>query len=121
MAGLAIIAGIAWLIIRRGRKADPASSNDSDAGLGQGPGPGGEGAYYDDAQYAPEAVKYGSPTEATQPVQYKAEPQELNAHRPYAELPVQHGHTDAGPDSATYSTPSPNYYPPAYEMDATPR
>jgi hypothetical protein len=111
---LAIIAGIAWLIIRRGRKADPIPNND----YGAGPGHGSEGVYHNDAQYAPEVVKYGSPTEATHHVQYKTEPQELNAHRPYAELPVQYSHTDASPDSATYTSPSPNYSA-TYEMDAT--
>ena len=122
MAGLAIIAGIAWLIIRRGRKTDPtAYGAGAGPSPGQGPDHGSEGVYYNDPQYAPEVVKYGSPTESTQPIQYKSEPQELNAHRPYAELPVQHNYTEAGPDSATYTNPSPVYYPTTYEMDATPR
>ncbi|KAH6628763.1 hypothetical protein F5144DRAFT_580088 [Chaetomium tenue] len=120
LVGVAVIVGSIWLIIRDARKPDSTPSNDYGAGPGQDPDPGSGGAYYDDAHYAPEVVKYGSPTEATQPVQYKTEPQELNAHRPYAELPVQYDHTHAGVDGAAFTDPSPKYYSAAHEMDATP-
>ncbi|KAK3290355.1 uncharacterized protein B0H64DRAFT_63622 [Chaetomium fimeti] len=112
VAGIALIAGIVWLLMRRRRKNN-------------GPGPGTESTYYDDGRDAPEAAKYGSPMEST----YKMEPQELNsqrpyaelhAQRPYAELPVQHHHADATTDSsATFTNPLLGHTA-AVEMDATP-
>ncbi|KAH6855347.1 hypothetical protein B0I37DRAFT_300406 [Chaetomium sp. MPI-CAGE-AT-0009] len=108
VAGIAIIAGIVWLIMRRRGKTDPSP----------GDGPGSEGGYYDGARYAPEAVKYGSPMESTPP-EYKTEPQELTTHRPYAELPVQQYPTNAGVSGAPFTTPLLNHSA-AIEMDATP-